>query len=211
MRVRNIPNAKKLLEQYQHYHPSPQKYYSKWRNYFDNTNPIHIEIGMGKGKFITTLAERYVDINFIGIEKTEELILKALKRIEIEKMSNIVFIHWNALNLKEILGNGEVQRIYLNFSDPWPKKRHEKRRLTHRNYLKLYRDILEEDGEIHLKTDNINLFEFSIEEMKCENYYIKEIFYDLHKEKIQDNIMTEYEEKFIEEGKIIYKCIAAMK
>ncbi len=210
MRVRNITNAKELLKEYTYYIENPSLSKGNWKAYFKNHNPIHIEIGMGKGQFLTTLANTYNSINYIGIEKIEELVLKSVRNLENTEISNMALIHLNALNLQDVFLKGEVERIYLNFSDPWPKARHEKRRLTHSNFLKMYRSILSEDGEIHLKTDSLDLFEFSLGEIDREGFYLNEIIYDLYNKQYNEIAKTEYEEKFISQGKPIYKCIASI-
>jgi len=211
MRVRNILNAKELLKEYNNYIEEPNLWKNKWKYYFKSNNPIHIEIGMGKGQFLTTLAKTYNSINYIGIEKIEELVLKSLRNLENQEIKNISLIHLNALSLQDIFEKGEVDRIYLNFSDPWPKARHEKRRLTHGNFLNMYKSILSEDGEIHLKTDSLDLFEFSLDEIKKADMYLDEVIYDLYDKENNEIAKTEYEEKFIAQGKPIYKCIASVK
>lgn len=211
MRVRNISNAKELLREYDYYIENPSLLKGNWKSYFKNHNSIHIEIGMGKGQFLTTLAKTYNSINYIGIEKIEELVLKSVRNLENTEINNMALIHLNALNLQDVFLKGEIERIYLNFSDPWPKARHEKRRLTYRNFLKMYRSILSEDGEIHLKTDSLDLFEFSLGEIDREGFYLNEIIYDLYNKQYNEISKTEYEEKFISQGKPIYKCIASIK
>lgn len=211
MRVRNIPNAKQLLKEYKHYIEEPNLLKDDWKDFFKNDNPIHIEIGMGKGQFLTTLAKTYNSINYIGVEKVEELVLKAVRVLEEEDLSNIALTHVNALNLDQVFSKGEIERIYLNFSDPWPKARHEKRRLTHSSFLNLYKKILSNKGEIHLKTDSLSLFEFSLKEFKDQNLYLEEIIYDLYNREHEEIAQTEYEEKFVAEGKPIYKCIVRVK
>lgn len=211
MRVRNILNAKEMLKEYENYIEEPKLHKNKWKDYFQNNNPIHIEIGMGKGQFLTTLAKKFSSINYVGIEKVEELVLKSLRSLEDESINNIMLIHLNALTLQDIFGCGEVERIYLNFSDPWPKARHEKRRLTHSNFLEIYKSILSENGEIHFKTDNLDLFEFSLNEFREQEFSLKEVIYDLHNTPNNEVAKTEYEEKFIAQRKPIYKCIASVK
>jgi len=210
MRVRNILNAKELLKEHTKYIEEPSLFKNKWNVHFKNQNPIHIEIGMGKGQFLTTLSKNYNSINYIGIEKIEELVLKSLRNLEDSEINNIALLHLNALNLHDIFGIGEVGRIYLNFSDPWPKARHYKRRLTHSNFLNMYKNILSNDGQIHLKTDSLELFEFSLEEINKVGLNLDEVIYDLYSEKDNEIAKTEYEEKFISQGKSIYKCIASI-
>jgi len=211
MRVRNISNAKELLKEYKEYVAAPQLFKEQWHTYFENQNPIHIEIGMGKGQFIRTLAKLNPNINYIGLEKVEELVLKSVRSIEAEEICNISLINWNAVKLEEILGEGEIERIYLNFSDPWPKARHDKRRLTHHGFLDIYQKLLKDHGEIHLKTDSKALFEFSLEQFTQKNFTLIEVIEDLHGSTDKEIAKTEYEEKFIAEGKPIYKCIARIE
>lgn len=211
MRVRNISNAKELLKEYKEYVVEPQLLKEQWHTYFKNQNPIHMEIGMGKGQFIRTLAKMNPNINYIGLEKVEELVLKSVRSIEAEEIRNISLINWNALKLEDILGEGEVERIYLNFSDPWPKARHDKRRLTHHGFLNIYQKLLKEHGEIHLKTDSRDLFEFSLEQFNQKQFTLVEVIEDLYGSTYKEMAKTEYEEKFIAEGKPIYKCIARIE
>jgi len=211
MRVRNISNAKELLKEHTKYIEEPSILKGKWNSYFENNNPIHIEIGMGKGQFLTTLAKTYNSINYIGIEKIEELVLKSLRSLEYQEINNIALLHLNALNLQDIFEKAEIDRIYLNFSDPWPKARHDKRRLTHSNFLNMYKSILSSDGQIQLKTDSLELFEFSLDEFNKEGLYLYKVIYDLYNKEHNEVAKTEYEEKFISQGKPIYKCIASIK
>lgn len=177
-------------------------------NPFTNNNPIHIEIGMGKGKFILEMALKYPNINFIGIEKYTSVTSVAIKKIREYQPDNLRILNMDAINLSEILKN-KVSCIYLNFSDPWPKDRHAKRRLTSPAYLKSYDDLFIKENLIIQKTDNDNLFEYSLQSLKDYGYTIEQISYDLHRENI-DNIMTEYEEKFSSEG-IKIKYLKARK
>lgn len=208
MRVRNIPGVGLLLKESQFFLNEARQYRGRWRGLFKNTSPIHIEIGMGKGQFIATLAEVNPDINYIGIEKSEELVYKALQRINEKKLQNIFLIYENAENLKEVFSEGELDRIYLNFSDPWVKARHAKRRLTHKRFLDIYSNVIRKGGELRFRTDSQMLFEFALEEIKATELKLLEVSYDLHKEPIEGHIMTEYEEKFTQMGKPIYQCIA---
>ena len=211
MRVRNIPGVSELLKESQYFLNNAKAYYGEWKKLFNNNNPIHVEIGMGKGQFITTLAEENPDINFIGIEKSEELVYKALQRIKDKQLTNIYLIFENAENLKEVFKAGELERIYLNFSDPWVKARHAKRRLTHRRFLDIYSYIIKSGGELRFRTDGALLFEFALEEISSTKMKLKEVSYDLHKTPIKGHIMTEYEEKFTQMGKPIYQYIAIIE
>ncbi|SCY66684.1 tRNA (guanosine(46)-N7)-methyltransferase TrmB [Alkaliphilus peptidifermentans] len=209
MRVRNIPGVEELLKNSSYFVNDHYNKINKWRSFFKNDNKIHIEIGMGKGKFLVTLAKNNTDINYIGIEKSKELLYKVAKEIEDSNLNNLCIINIKAEDIIEVFGPGEIDRIYLNFSDPWPKKRHGKRRLTHGDFLEKYWQILKQGGEIHFKTDSLDLFEFSLEEIRTSRFSVSNIYYDLHKEANISNVLTEYEEKFVNLGKTIYKYIAA--
>ena len=181
-----------------------------WKSVFKNDNPIHVEIGMGKGKFITTLAALNKDINYIGIEQYDSVLVRALEKVEAseEVPSNLFFMCVNAADLTEFFAEEELSRIYLNFSDPWPKDRHAKRRLTSSAFLALYDKVLKKDGDICFKTDNRLLFDFSVEEVPSAGWKLSEVTYDLHNSPYNEgNIMTEYEEKFSAKGNPIFKYI----
>lgn len=175
---------------------------------FSNNNPIHLEIGMGKGDFIIGMALKYPNINFIGLEKYSSVAAVAIKKMLEYKLENLKVIITDAINIPELL-NKDIDRIYLNFSDPWPKKRHEKRRLTSENYLKVYDQVFKRDKVIIMKTDNDELFSYSLESLKNYGYNLKRIEYDLHSANI-DNVLTEYEKKFSEQG-IKIKYVEAKK
>jgi len=178
----------------------PSKYKGNWSDYFNNSNPIHIEIGMGRGQFIIEHAKRSPDINYIGIEKYSGVLFKALKRLEEEQLPNLICIRVDAQWLEDIFEPDEIDCIYLNFSDPWPKERHEKRRLTHKIFLDLYHKLLPIGSKVIMKTDNIDLFEYSLNSFKAYGFSIIQETRDLHKTNPEDNIMTEYEEKFSSQG-----------
>jgi len=175
---------------------------------FEKEQPLHIEIGMGKGNFILNMALKYPEINFIGIEKYSSVASVAIKKIMEYDLPNLKVIISDVINLEDLLKN-KVDIIYLNFSDPWPKARHEKRRLTSENFLKLYDKLFKNKNVIIQKTDNDDLFDYSVESIKNYGYLIEEISYDLHKTDIP-NIMTEYEEKFSNQG-ITIKYLKATK
>ena len=175
---------------------------------FEKEQPLHIEIGMGKGNFILNMALKYPEINFIGIEKYSSVASVAIKKIMEYDLPNLKVIISDVINLEDLLKN-KVDVIYLNFSDPWPKARHEKRRLTSENFLKLYDKLFKNKNVIIQKTDNDDLFDYSVESIKNYGYLIEEISYDLHKTDIP-NIMTEYEEKFSNQG-ITIKYLKATK
>ena len=207
MRQRNKPWAKDKLAEYPQYVISePEKYKGKWKEAFDKDQPLHIEIGTGKGRFITGMAKANPDINYIGIELAESVIVTALDRIIEEELPNIKLLNVNANDLRDYFEKGEVNRVYLNFSDPWPKKRHAKRRLTYRSFLDIYEDILEDKGEIHFKTDNQGLFESSLMSFSDYGMLLTFVSLDLHNSDFEGNIMTEYEEKFSSRGSRIFRC-----
>ena len=217
MRVRNRKGATELLEanpQYVVLNPTEAK--GKWRALFGNDNPIHVEVGSGKGAFVTGMAKQNPDINYIGFEMYDSVLLRALQKMEERAengntLPNVFFVRMDARELPLIFDAEEVDKIYLNFSDPWPKERHAKRRLTSRQFLERYDAILKSDGVIEFKTDNRPLFDFSLEEVNESKWHLVEWTYDLHhNEKMNvGNIMTEYEEKFSSEGNPICKLIAA--
>lgn len=202
MRLRRDNRAPEYLAQDEKVILKPEDYKGRWNECFANNNPIHVEFGCGKGGFITELAKRNPDINYIAVERAETVIYKACKKANSaeETPSNLRFLFFDVNNCKEIFEEGEVARIYLNFSDPWPKKRHANRRLTYRSFLEKYSVILVKGGEIHFKTDNKGLFASSIEEFSLCNWKMKNVTLDLHNSGMEDNIMTEYEKKFSELG-----------
>lgn len=203
MRLRNVKNAEAILKEYKGlYIEDPVINKGKWREIFKNDNPIYIEIGMGKGQFITEHAKRFPDINFIGIELESSVLVKAVKKVD-RDLNNIAIVNFDASNIKDIFMDNEVNQIFLNFSDPWPKSRHSKRRLTEKNFLNNYQDILVKDGSIKFKTDNRKLFEFSICEFVDKKWKIEDLSLNLHEDQ-EDIITTEYEDKFTKVGKIIY-------
>ena len=207
MRQRNVKNKKEIIENSKYFIDNSMEYIGKWNEVFNNSNPIYIEIGMGKGKFIIENALKYPNINFIGIEKFDSILALALKKIP-KDINNLKMIRLDAINIDSIF-NKEIDKIYLNFSDPWPKKRHEKRRLTSYNYLEKYDNVFKKDKIIEMKTDNKDLFCYSIKSFNNYGYYIDYLTFDLHKEIELDNIMTEYEEKFTKLNNPIYKIIVS--
>ena len=211
MRLRNIKNAnEKLAVNERDYIANPNDFKGKWNTVFENTNPIHIEIGMGKGQFLVNLATLNPDINYIGIEKFTSVLLRASEKLMALNLKNVKIINVDALNLNDCFAHNEIDRIYLNFSDPWPKNAHAKRRLTSDRFLPLYKNILNKNGEIHFKTDNRKLFEFSLESMNNYGMLYKNISLDLHNSSFEGNIVTEYEEKFSKFGPI-YRLEATFK
>lgn len=209
MRLRNVKNADEIINLSSYIISNPNDYKGKWHQLFNNDNPIHIEIGMGKGRFIRENACKYQNINFIGLEKYSSVMARAVQRMSIKDLTNLKLICIDALNLNDIFDK-EIDTIYLNFSDPWPKDRHAKRRLTSDVFLRLYENIFIGDYKIIMKTDNHNLFEYSKEQFINHNYDIKVSEFNIDNMK-EDNIMTEYEEKFLNQGNFIYKIVAIKK
>ena len=181
----------------------------KIKTYFEKEQPIRIEIGMGKGRFIMQMAEENPEINFIGIEKYSSVLLRAIQKMEQNELPNLRFIRMDAEDITEVFEKGEVDRIFLNFSDPWPKDRHAKRRLPSKEFLKRYDEILKKDGVIEFKTDNRELFDFAVEQLEPAGWKAEVITYDLHHDPVlcEGNIMTEYEEKFSSMGNPICKYV----
>ena len=213
MRLRNIPGADEVVANSPYCINNPEKLKGSFKSeVFGNSNPLHIEIGMGKGQFITTLAKQNPDINYIGIERYTSVLLRAIQKVAEEDIPNLRFICFDAAEILNVFTCYEVDRIYLNFSDPWPKDRHSKRRLTSSNFLNRYNTILAKDGHIEFKTDNRGLFDFSVEEIENHPLWkIDAITYDLHNDSTMNvgNVMTEYEEKFSSQGNPIFKLIAS--
>lgn len=207
MRLKHKPWAAEYIQQHPDVIiPNPEDYKGKWNEAFGNDNPIHIEVGTGKGQFVLGMALQNPDINYIGIELFDSVIVCALEKIEVEnKPSNLRLLKVDGAKLEEFFEKGDVDRVYLNFSDPWPKTRHAKRRLTHEGFLKIYENILVDNGEIHFKTDNRGLFEYSLVSMNEYGMALNYVSLDLHANMPEDNIMTEYEEKFSKLGQPIYR------
>jgi tRNA (guanine-N7-)-methyltransferase len=205
--MRNKPWAREFIQQHPEVViPNPEDYKGKWSEIFGNNHPLHIEVGSGKGQFIVGMAQANPDINYIGIELYDKVIVKALeKALEAGSPPNLRLLKVNAEELEKFFQKNDVHRIYLNFSDPWPKKRHAKRRLTHEKFLSIYESILVDEGEIHFKTDNRGLFEFSLVSMSQYGMVLKDVSLDLHANEPEDNIRTEYEEKFSSLGQPIYR------
>lgn len=215
MRLRNIPIAKEVIAASDCVVKDYKGNKGTWAEVFGNDHPLRIEVGMGKGQFIIAMAQKYPEINFIGIERYDSVLLRAIQKLEKEENqpANLRFVCMDAGELPETFGKGEVDRIYLNFSDPWPKERHAKRRLTSREFLKRYEEILEPGHFVEFKTDNVGLFDFSLEEIQDYGWILKDHTHDLHHHEYMNNgnIMTEYEEKFSSQGNNICKLIAYYK
>lgn len=212
MRLRNIPGSKEAIAQSVHVIQNPEESKGNWKKVFGNQNPVRIEVGMGKGRFIMDMARLNPEYNYIGIEMYDSVLLRAVQKLEQsdENLPNLYFIRMDARNLPEVFGKEEVDRIYLNFSDPWPKDRHAKRRLTSRQFLERYDQILTKEGQVEFKTDNRPLFEFSLEEIEAAGWKLLAHTFDLYHDEdmIKGNVMTEYEEKFSSAGNPIHKLIA---
>lgn len=204
MRRRNVKNAKQRVES----HPelvilNPKDYKGKWNTLFKNDNPIYLEIGMGKGKFLLEHAKNNPNINYIGLEKFDSVIVQAVEKIYPCNLNNILLLNVDAEELLDIFDENEISKIFLNFSDPWPKNRHEKRRLSHANFLNRYQKILK--GDIEMKTDNRELFEFSLISFNENKWKFEELSLDLHHRNEDEKIITtEYEDRFTSKGNVIY-------
>ena len=207
VRLRNKPWALDYINEHQDVIiPEPERFKGNWQEVFGNNNPVHIEVGTGKGQFVLGMAKQNPDINYIGIELYDSVIVCALEKIiEAEKPSNLRLLKVNGADLQKYFNKGDVERVYLNFSDPWPKARHAKRRLTHEGFLAIYESILVDNGEIHFKTDNRGLFEYSLVSMNHYGMKLNYVSLDLHANEPEDNVKTEYEEKFSAKGQPIYR------
>lgn len=209
MRLRNVRGAREALEESDFTINEPTEYKGKWNEVFGNDREIHLEIGTGKGKFIMELAEKNPDINYIGIEKFSSVLIRAIEKQRELALPNLMFIRMDAEKIEDVFEKDEIKRIYLNFSDPWPKDRHAKRRLTSRQFFARYDKVLAKDGRVEFKTDNRLLFDFSVEEVKEAGWNLDAVTYDLHHSDMNEgNVMTEYEIKFSKLGNPIHKLIA---
>ena len=209
MRLRNVKGSRDVIATNEYVVKDEQNMKGKWHGLFENDNPIHIEVGMGKGRFIMDMARLHPDINYIGIEKFSSVLVRAIEKQEIEKLPNLYFIRMEAEYIENVFEKGEVSYIYLNFSDPWPKDRHAKRRLTSVQFLERYEKILADGGGVTFKTDNRPLFDFTVEQADEAGWNKESVTYDLHNsEYAEGNVMTEYEEKFSLKGNPICKLIA---
>lgn len=212
MRLRNIPGARDIIAENDFVIHNPEQCKGRWNTeIFKNNNPIRIEIGMGKGRFITQLAIQNPDINYIGIEKYSSVLLRGIQKMESMENppDNLVFLRFDADYITDIFAEDEIDRIYLNFSDPWPKDRHAKRRLPSKEFIAKYKKIMPKDHTIEFKTDNPDLFDFALEEAPLAGAQIIAKTFDLHNDCAMNdgNIMTEYEERFSKDGNKIRKCI----
>lgn len=209
MRLRHIKGAEETIAASPYVIQEPESCRGRWAEVFHNQNPIRIEVGMGKGKFLMELAQRHPEINYVGIERYSSVLLRGLQKREELDLSNIWFLCIDARQLAEVFEEGEVERIYLNFSDPWPKDRHAKRRLTSPEFMAVYDKILTADGQVEFKTDNEGLFDYSLDSIPQAGWRIEASTRDLHHSPMAEgNVMTEYEEKFASKGNSICKLIA---
>ncbi|MEE1114711.1 MAG: tRNA (guanosine(46)-N7)-methyltransferase TrmB [Eubacterium sp.] len=232
MRLRNIPGSAEVINNSGFVVKEADAPKGRWAEIFGNDHPLHIEIGMGKGRFIMDMAAKYPDINFVGIEMYDSVLIRAVQKaairfddslyeggpladaavsaVPLPEGCNFRFIRMDARNIRSFFADGEVDRIYLNFSDPWPKDRHEHRRLTWRGFLKLYASVLKDGSHLEFKTDNRDLFDFSLAEVREGGWQLLAHTFDLHADEVmnRENVMTEYEEKFSSAGNPICKLIA---
>ncbi len=213
MRLRNISGSRDVIAQSEFVIHEPAAQKGNWQQVFGNEHPIYVEIGMGKGKFLHTLAKLHPKRNYVGIEKYSSVLLRAIQKMEEEPLPNLCFIRMDAEEIVDVFEKGEVAGIYLNFSDPWPKDRHAKRRLPSGAFLARYDQILADGGQIEFKTDNRPLFDFAVEELADSIWKADVITYDLHADAVlvEGNVMTEYEEKFSAMGNPICKYILSRK
>ncbi|UTR15649.1 tRNA (guanosine(46)-N7)-methyltransferase TrmB [Salipaludibacillus sp. LMS25] len=212
MRLRNKPWAGEYIES----HPAvveqhPEKWGGRWSQRFANKAPLHVEVGTGKGRFLTEMAKAHPNINYIGVEKYESVLVTAVQRAVEEEIPNVLFLQKDVSDLTDFFNHEELDRLYINFTDPWPKKKHAKRRLTHEYFLSKYKMLLHDEGEVHFKTDNQGLFEYSIESMSKFGMTLDNVSLDLHNSDVEGNIMTEYEERFSNKGMRIFRLEARFK
>lgn len=209
MRLRNITGADEYIENSPLVINDYKDHKGKWSEIFSSPGPIYIEVGMGKGRFIMNMAEEHPNINFVGIEMYSSVLFRAVQKLELNPLPNLKFIRMDAREILEVFDKNEVQKIFLNFSDPWPKDRHAKRRLPSHDFLNRFSVILDSNGTLEFKTDNRPLFDFAVDEVEVAGWKILALTYDLHNDPVmnQGNIMTEYEEKFSSKGNPIFKYI----
>lgn len=212
MRLRYVHGQYEYLQNHEKAITEPEKRGYKLNDAFKNNNPIHVELGCGKGKFLRETALKNPQVNFFGFEKSVKVAYRCAKCVIENDPDNYFVVYSNGDILTDVFEPNSIERIYLNFSDPWPKPSHYKRRLTHKNFLDVYRKVLKGGGEIHMKTDNDDLFEYSLQELQNDNWEIVMSTRDLHNSPyMEDNVMTEYEQRFSEQGKKINKLVARLK
>ena len=211
MRLRRKPWVDKAIHDFDDFvfpkdAPASEEQQGRWAEVFGREAPLYVELGTGKGDFISQMAEREPGVNFIGIEAQQDVLDAAAKKVAAMELKNVRLLVFDIHEIERIFAPGEVDRFFLNFCDPWPKKRHYKRRLTYRGFLEKYRHLLKQGGELHFKTDNRPLFDFSLKEFEAAELPVRDVSYDLHAENRPDNIMTEYERKFSGFGEKINRC-----
>lgn len=210
MRLRKKPHTLEKLENFSEFVTTEKidsSYAGQWNKFFGNENPLYVELGTGKGDFICQMAEKNPEINFIGLEMEAEVVLKAARKIDEKNLKNVKIIVFDINHVEEIFAENEIDRLFINFCDPWPKKRHAKRRLTYITFLQKYQKILKPNGEIHFKTDNRYLFDFSLEQFELANLKVRDVSYDLHSNEPPENIRTEYENRFSAAGVPINRAV----
>ncbi|MCR4721466.1 MAG: tRNA (guanosine(46)-N7)-methyltransferase TrmB [Lachnospiraceae bacterium] len=208
MRLKFVPRAAEVIEKSNYAVKEPERFRGRWSVFFGNNNPLHVELGMGKGRFVMDMARQNPDINFIGIERQESVLLRAVEKMEEAPLPNVALVLYEGDNIEEMLGEHEIDKIYLNFSDPWPKERHAKRRLTSDRFFPRYDHVLKKEGTIEQKTDNKELFAYSLDSAAACGWRILFQTEDLHGSPYAEgNVMTEYEEKFSANGNKICKAI----
>lgn len=213
MRLRNISGSRDVIAVSPYVVKDAQQYRGKWAELFGNTNPVYVEVGMGKGQFLHTLASLHPENNYVGIEKYSSVLLRAIQKMEADELPNLKLLRMEAEEIASVFGKGEAAGIYLNFSDPWPKDRHAKRRLPSAEFLARYDEIVAAGGKIEFKTDNRALFDFALQELERSVWKAELVTYDLHADEVlmQGNVTTEYEEKFSAEGNPICKYVLVRK
>ncbi|CAM3855287.1 tRNA (guanosine(46)-N7)-methyltransferase TrmB [Alkalicoccus chagannorensis] len=211
MRLRHKPWAEDYINENRHIVPEqPERWQGRWSERFEQRAPLHVEIGTGKGRFVNELAASNPEINVIGIELMESVLVTGVQRAADAPKKNLQLLQADVKDIGDFFAPGEIDRLYINFTDPWPKKRHAKRRLTHEGFLNRYVEVMNRGAEIHMKTDNQGLFEYSLSSLTSFGFYLRDVSLDLHRSGWQGNIMTEYEEKFFEKGMPIYRLEAAL-
>ncbi|WP_059103766.1 tRNA (guanosine(46)-N7)-methyltransferase TrmB [Shouchella shacheensis] len=212
MRLRHKPWAREEIQKRPHIVvQEPGENRGKWKGIFGDGRPLHVEVGTGKGQFLTEMAKLHPATSFIGVERYESVLLTAMERVEQEDLENVKLLSEDVANLRDFFAPREVDRFYINFTDPWPKKRHEKRRLTHEGFLKLYEEVLTPGGDIHVKTDNQTLFEYSLHSFSKYGLILNNVSLDLHNSEMEGNVLTEYEERFVAKGLPIYRLEAVLR
>jgi tRNA (guanine-N7-)-methyltransferase len=212
VRLRNKPGAKEKMSQYPRIViQNPSQHKGNWDKFFNNNHPIYVEVGTGKGQFLMGMGMLHPDVNYIGIEKYDSVLITAMERAIESGQENVKFLNEDVIDILDFFEQGEVDRFFINFTDPWPKNRHEKRRLTYKSFLSMYEQLLKDEGEVHLKTDNQGLFEYSLESFSGYGMSLHNVSLDLHKSDMVGNVMTEYEEKFSRKGMRIYRCEAKFR